>query len=86
MPDTYVTVEIALGRVEGDYIKALLNAEGVGCELLQEAIGHVYGLSVGPLAEVQIRVPSRQAKRARALLRRYRASKRRASRSARLRP
>lgn len=75
MPDRFVTVEIVAGRPEADFIRSYLRAHGIKCELSQEAVGHVYGLSVGILANVAIRVPSRQVVRARELIQNHQARK-----------
>jgi len=72
MPDQFVTVEIAAGRQEAEIMKAYLNTKGIRCDLLQEAAGNIYGFSIGTLGNVEIRVPSAQAKRAREAIHEYR--------------
>jgi hypothetical protein len=74
MPDQYVTIESVSGRQEAEFIKAYMNAEGIKCELSQEA-GGAFGFSVGGLARVDIMVPSKQVSRARRALRNYEKSK-----------
>lgn len=79
MPDRYVTIEAVAGRPEAEFLRSYLSAHGIKCELSQEAVGHVYGLSVGMLANVAVRVPSRQVSRARELIHSHQARKRRMS-------
>lgn len=73
MPDPYVSITTVAGRPEAEIIKSFLNAEGIECELSQEAAGSVFGLSVGILGEVEIFVPSSQADKARRMVAEYRA-------------
>jgi len=77
MPDQYVTVEIVAGRQEAEIMKAYLNARGIKCYVSQEAAGNVYGFSIGTLGNVEIRVPSSQAKRARQAIHDYHRRKKR---------
>lgn len=74
MPDQFVTIDSAAGRQEAEFIKAYLNAQGIKCELSQEA-GGAFGFSVGGFAHVDIRVPSKQVARARRVLKEYEKSK-----------
>lgn len=70
MNDHFVTVDTVPGRHVAEPIKAYLRANGVTCETSQEA-GGAYGFSVGGLAKVEIRVPSREERRAKRLIREF---------------
>ena len=76
MLDPYVTVETVAGRPEAEFIKSMLNAEGIECELSQEAAGSVFGLSVGTLGAVDILVPTSVAGRAKRMITDYQDRKR----------
>ncbi|MGB9800107.1 MAG: putative signal transducing protein [Thermanaerothrix sp.] len=67
-PPGYEEVYRANGRLHADIIRGFLEAAGFTVVLYQESAGAVYGLTVGPLGEVRIFVPSAQAAEARALL------------------
>ena len=71
MLDQYIVVDVVSGKLEAEMIKSYLNAYGVQCELSQEAAAWVEGLTIGPLAEVEILVPSHQGKQARELIADY---------------
>lgn len=71
MVDRFVVVETVSGRTEAEILRSFLNANGIHCEISQEAIGSAYGLGVGPLANAEILVPSQQAKRAREALKEF---------------
>ena len=75
MIDQYIVVEVASGKLEAEMIKSYLQAYGIKCEISQEAAAWVEGLTVGPLAEVQILVPSHQGKQARQLIEEYHRAK-----------
>ena len=71
MVDRLVMVDTISGRTEAEMLCSMLQARGVQCELSHEAAGWVYGLGVGPLAEVELLVPSHQSKLARQILKEY---------------
>jgi hypothetical protein len=71
MSDRFIVVYVAAGQMEGELLKSFLQARGIQCVLSEEAVGWVYGFGVGPLAEVQVLVPSHQGKQARAALKQY---------------
>lgn len=60
------------GRMEAEGIKSLLEAEGIQVELIQEAAGRIYAVTVDGLGRVQIFVPKKQLKEAREWLKIYR--------------
>ncbi len=60
------------GRLEAEFIKSYLEAEGIEVELFQEAIGHhIYPVTIDGLGRVQIFVPKEQAKEAQQLYEDY---------------
>jgi hypothetical protein len=60
------------GRLEAEFIKSYLEAEGIEVELFQESIGHhIYPVTVDGLGRVQIFVPKEQAQEARRLYEDY---------------
>jgi hypothetical protein len=71
MPDKFVVVETIAGHGNAEILRSFLQAQGIQCELSQEALGSVYGFTVGGLGNVDLLVPSRQGKQARELIREY---------------
>ncbi len=64
------------GRLEAEFIKSYLNAQGIEVELFQEAIGHhIYAVTVDGLGRVQLFVSKEQAQAARQLLDEYNRTK-----------
>ena len=59
------------GRMQADLLKSYLEAEGIQVEYFQEAIGHIYGITIDGLGLVQLFVPKEQADQARELLAAY---------------
>jgi hypothetical protein len=76
MADPYVSIVTVSGRLEAEFIRSFLNADGIECELSQESAGSVFGLSVGILGAVDILVPFSKAGRARRMVADYQARKR----------
>jgi hypothetical protein len=65
------------GRLEAEFIKSYLEAQGIEVELFQESVGHhIYPVMVDGLGRVQIFVPKEQAKAAREILQEYNQSAR----------
>jgi hypothetical protein len=58
-----------------EMLRSFLQAQGIRCELSQEALGTVYGMTVGALGSVDVLVPSHQGKQARQLIKEYHRSK-----------
>jgi hypothetical protein len=52
----WVTVYTAQGRLAAEMIKALLESFNIPAILSQESVGATYGLTVGDLGEVEVRV------------------------------
>lgn len=53
---------------EAELVAGLLESAGIPVRLIREALGELYGLHTGPLAQVQIAVPQEQAQEARKLI------------------
>jgi hypothetical protein len=58
--DKWVVVTQVSGELQASMIRNLLESQGIEVFLNQEGAGKAYGLSVGPLGEVQILVPKHQ--------------------------
>ena len=71
MPDEFIVVDTVSGRGTAEMLRSFLHAQGVQCELSQEAVGIVYGMTVGTLGSVDLLVPSHQGKQARELVKDY---------------
>jgi hypothetical protein len=59
------------GRLEAEFIKSYLEAQGIDVELFQESVGQTMGITIDGLGTVQIFVPKEQAADARQLLEEY---------------
>lgn len=60
------------GRLEAEFIKSYLEAEGIETELFQESVGHhIYPVTINGLGRVQIFVSKEQAAEARQILEQY---------------
>lgn len=70
MPDTteFTTVYVARSQPEAEIIRGRLGCEDIPAILRYEAAGIIYGLTVDGLGQVEVRVPSRLAERAREVL------------------
>ncbi|MER2599141.1 MAG: DUF2007 domain-containing protein [Caldilineales bacterium] len=69
-PGEPVMVYEAAGDLEAQVIKAYLQDAGIPVMLQGEALGRVYGLTVGKIARVRVYVPAPLAEKARELLER----------------
>ena len=64
------------GRLEAEFIKSYMEAQGIEVELFQESVGHhIYPVTVDGLGRVQIFVSKEQAREARRLLEEYQNAK-----------
>lgn len=63
-----VEVYVAANELEAQVIKSFLESNDIPVMIRNEAIGRVYGMTVGPLAQVSVYVPEPLAPRALALL------------------
>lgn len=68
MSERMVSVYTANGRLHAETVRLFLEANGIAAEILQESAGSTYGLTVGPLGEVDIYVPEHQVEEAERLL------------------
>jgi hypothetical protein len=60
------------GRLEAEFIKSYMEAQGIDVELFQESVGHhIYPVTIDGLGRVQIFVSKEQAAEARQLLEEY---------------
>ncbi len=60
------------GRLEAEFLKSYLGAQGIDVELFQESIGqHIYAVTVNGLGRVQLFVAKEQAQEAHRLLDEY---------------
>lgn len=64
----WVCVEEAHGHLEGEIIRASLEANDIPVQVFQESAGIVYGLTIGSLGLVKIWVPEEYEAAARELL------------------
>ena len=71
MPEKFVVIETVAGRGNAEILRGFLQAQGFHCELSQEALGSIYGMTVGAMGSVDLLVPSQQGKQARELIREY---------------
>lgn len=56
------------GELQAELLGNLLKSQGIQVFLNQEGAGRAYGLSVGPMGEVQILVPEHQSQEARRIV------------------
>lgn len=52
-------VFVAYGKLEAESVRILLESFGIPAFVNQESAGTVYGLTVGPLGEVEVLVPTK---------------------------
>ncbi|MHC1741043.1 MAG: DUF2007 domain-containing protein [Anaerolineaceae bacterium] len=52
-------VYVANGKLEAESVKILLESFGISAFINQESAGSTYGLTVGPLGEVDVFVPEK---------------------------
>jgi hypothetical protein len=73
MNEALVLIDSVSGLVEGEILRGLLEAQGIGVVLSHESAGTAIGLTAGPLGLVELWVRSEQAEQARRILEEYRA-------------
>jgi hypothetical protein len=59
------------GELQANLLRNLLEAQGITVFLNQEGAGKAYGLTVGPLGQVQVLVPEQQSQEARQIVDSY---------------
>lgn len=69
-----LVVEVS-GEFQANMLRNLLEAQGIKVFLNQEGAGKAYGLTVGPLGQVQVLVPEQQIQEARQIADDYYAGK-----------
>lgn len=72
MSEEYVLLDTFSGKLEAEIIHGMLEAYQIDAEMSHEAAASIYGLGVGPVAEVDILVPKGQLEEAQKLLEDYR--------------
>ncbi len=55
--DNWVCIEQAHGQLEGEILRAKLEANNIPVQVFQESAGVTYGLTIGSLGLVKIYVP-----------------------------
>ena len=69
-----LVIEVS-GEFQANLLRNLLEVQGIKVFLNQEGAGKAYGLTVGPLGQVQILVPEHQSQEARQIVDDYYAGK-----------
>ena len=69
-----VVTEVS-GELQASLLRNLLEAQGIKVFLNQEGAGRAYGLTLGPLGEVQVMVPDHQSQEAHQIVEDYYAGK-----------
>jgi hypothetical protein len=69
--DEYIKIAVFSDPVEAELLRGLLEAQDLKVLLSKEAVGQVWGLSVGSAAETDVYVPGSQEAAARAIVREY---------------
>jgi hypothetical protein len=64
----YVTVYIANGQLDAEMVQGFLKAAGIPAMISQESVGRVFGMTSGPLGEVNVLVPEEKTDEALELL------------------
>ena len=73
--DKWELIITVSGELQADLLRNLLEAQGIKVFLNQEGAGRAYGLTVGPMGEVQVLVPENQSQAARQIVDDYYAGK-----------
>jgi hypothetical protein len=72
MDQDIVQVGSVSGKIEAEILRGLLEASGISVWLVHEAAATIYGLGVGPLAQVDLMVRAAQASEAVKIIESYR--------------
>jgi hypothetical protein len=70
---SWIPVFVVQGELQAEVLRGLLEAQGIPVNLSQEGVARAYGLGVGPLSEVEIRVPENFVQEAEEVIERYQA-------------
>ena len=71
MKENWELLTLVVGEIQAELILGLLKAQGINVNAIQEGAGRAFGLGVGPLGEIEIRVPTSQLAKAQDILARY---------------
>ena len=71
MNEEFVVVDSISDNLEAEILRGLLNSYGIEVWLSRESASTAIGITVGPLAEVDIMVPKSQLERAQKILNNY---------------
>jgi len=72
MDKDIVQVGSVSGKIEAEILRGLLESRGINVWLVHEAAATIYGLGVGPLAQVDLMVHAAQASEAVKIIESYR--------------
>jgi len=72
MDQDIVQVGSVSGKIEAEILRGLLESRGINVWLVHEAAATIYGLGVGPLAQVDLMVRAAQASEAVKIIESYR--------------
>ncbi|MDR3574935.1 MAG: DUF2007 domain-containing protein [Anaerolineaceae bacterium] len=68
MTNPYVLAYTANGMLDAEMIRSFLETASIPCVLSHESAGTVFGLTLGPLGEVQVLVPADKLEEAKNIL------------------
>ena len=69
--DKWELVTEVSGELQANLLRNLLEAQGIKVFLNQEGAGKAYGLTVGPMGQVQVLVPEKEFQKARQIVDEY---------------
>lgn len=67
----YELLASVTGRLEAEFLKSYLEAEGIDAQLFQESVGQIFAITIEDLGHVDIFVPKEKITEARELLKEY---------------
>ena len=68
MTTQYISVYTANGMLDAEMIRSFLETAGIPSMLSHESAGTVFGLTLGPMGEVQVMVPADKSEDAKNIL------------------
>ena len=69
--DEWITLETVQGDLEAELIRGMLEAQEIPVLLSREGAGRAFGLTVGPMGEVEVLVPKALENDAKKILEQY---------------
>lgn len=69
--DNWITLDRVQGDLEAELIKGMLEAQEIPVLLSREGAGRAFGITVGPMGEVEILVPKALEEDAKRILSQY---------------